>query len=97
MEHLCRASGVGARLFAEKIPVDPHLSVLGLSDYQALELALHGGEDFELLFTIDEKKLSGVHPPHFSIIGEVTANVGIIELVTDGTGRILEPKGFRHF
>ena len=97
LAHLCRASGVGARIFAEKIPVDPNLSVLGLRDDQALELALNGGEDFELLFAVDEKKLSRFHPSIFSIIGEITSNTGIIELIRNGKTEVLQPKGYRHF
>lgn len=97
LAHLCNASIVGARIFGEKIPVNPNLSVLGLNDDQTLELALNGGEDFELLFTIDEKKLSVFDSPLFSVIGEITANIGIIELIREGKAEILEPKGYRHF
>lgn len=97
LAHICNASGVGARIVAEKIPVDPNLSVLDLDKDQTLELALNGGEDFELLFTVDEKKLSSFHPSLFSVIGEITTNIGIIELIRDGKSQILQPKGYRHF
>ncbi|MEO7672953.1 MAG: thiamine-phosphate kinase [Pyrinomonadaceae bacterium] len=97
LAHICVASGVGARIYEEKIPIDPNLFVLDKSHNHYLELALHGGEDFELLFTVDEKKLSAFNSPVFTIIGEVTATIGIIELIRDGKTEILQPKGYRHF
>src|SRR5262249_5814708 len=54
--HLCEASGVGARLWLKSIPavrVPPALRSRGLDP---LELALHGGEDYELLFTVPQRR-----------------------------------------
>ena len=53
--HICKASGVGARVWAEKIPlvsVPPELKRLGLDP---MRLALDGGEDYELLFTVPKR------------------------------------------
>ena len=53
--HICKASGVGAIVWAAKIPVvkiPPDLQRLGLDP---LDLALNGGEDYELLFTVPKK------------------------------------------
>ncbi|MGD9564391.1 MAG: thiamine-phosphate kinase [Pyrinomonadaceae bacterium] len=94
LAHLINASGVGARLYADSIPVEDPISG-GSAD--ALENALHGGEDFELLFTADPKKVSTANSSEFFRIGEVTANAGIIELIVDDETQILEPKGYRHF
>lgn len=92
LKHIIDASGVGARIIAEAIPLREPESFAG-----ALENGLHGGEDFELLFTIDPKKISSDILTDFHRIGEVTANTGIIELIVEGETQVLEPKGYRHF
>ena len=60
-------------------------------------MALGGGEDFELLFTVDEKNISLLKSLGVTQIGEVTANVGIIKLIDGEKTTILQPKGYRHF
>jgi thiamine-monophosphate kinase len=53
LDRLCRASGVGATLFAERLPLSPALIAYGRATRQnPLRLALAGGEDYELLFTV---------------------------------------------
>lgn len=96
LKHLIDASRVGARLTAESIPVQGQYSNSGTPN-PALENALHGGEDFELLFTVDPKKISPAKLANFHRIGDITANIGIIELIVDAETRILEAKGYRHF
>ena len=96
LHHLINASGVGARIFAGSIPIEDMNAVFE-SDAASLDAALHGGEDFELLLTADEKKLSAEDLARFSRIGEVTANIGVIELSIDAETRVLDPKGYRHF
>ncbi len=56
LHHICAASGVGAALFADKIPFHPLL----LNYPQALDLALSGGDDYELCFTVPENTLKPV-------------------------------------
>ncbi len=90
LHHLCESSKVGAKLYADKIPKLE-------SDRWNLEDALHGGEDFELLFTVNPKKKIRQNFDSFFCIGEMTANIGIIELIKDEKATILEPKGFQHF
>ncbi len=98
--HICRESRVGAKIYADKIPTESKIRNLksGISN---LEFALNGGEDFELLFTANRKKkiqLEKYLKNHkISHIGEITANLEMIELITDKTSTILQPKGFRHF
>lgn len=98
LAHLCRAGGVGATIFADKIPLDKNLEKL-FPD--ALDLALTGGEDFELLFTVDPKNLSKLETAlkdfPFERIGEITSKPEKIELIKDGKTSVLKPKGFRHF
>lgn len=96
LRHICNASTVGAFLRSESVPVNADLPA-HFSAKDCTEMALNGGEDFELLFTVSKKNI--LHPKlgEFTHIGDITANVGMIELSIDGKSQILEPKGFRHF
>ena len=54
LAHICRASGLGARIALDRLPVDPAArAVAGALDADALSWATSGGEDFELLLTCD--------------------------------------------
>lgn len=97
LHHLCRASGVGAKIYARKLPVDSNLIAVNKSPAERLELALNGGEDFELLFTAPKKYFSLLESTRFWRIGEITPNIGTIELTIRGETRVLPPKGYRHF
>ena len=115
LSHLCRASGVGAKIYADKIPIVKNLRRFLLTndkskikdqrskikDQTALNFALNGGEDFELLFTVNSKKIFRLETELKSgllfHIGETTANAEIIELVFGDKTEILAARGFRHF
>ncbi len=97
LAHLINASAAGCQIDIEKLPIDPAISSLDLTEEQRVDLALNGGEDFELLFTVSQDFFSTVQDLGFHHIGEITANVGIIELRADGKTSILTPKGYRHF
>ncbi|NOT49109.1 MAG: thiamine-phosphate kinase [Acidobacteria bacterium] len=97
LAHICNASGVGARLDANLIPIHREIDGLNLTSHEKFDLALNGGEDFELLFTVDEKKISPKKLGKFFRIGDVTANIDIIELIDGKRLQILQPKGYRHF
>jgi thiamine-monophosphate kinase len=56
LAHLCRESKVGAKIFADRIPFHKNLLSVTDSFEEKLNFALNGGEDFELLFTVDPKK-----------------------------------------
>ena len=97
LAHLCRESRVGATIYANKIPVDKNLSA-GFGDFSEI---LNGGEDFELLFTVNQKKISRLEKVlenhQISQIGFINENVEKIELINDKKSEILKPKSFRHF
>lgn len=97
LHHICEASGVGAEIDAVKIPIDDDLRQFMESNEQRLDLALNGGEDFELLFTVPKEKISELDPRQFFRIGTVTANVGIVELKGQSENIILKSSGYRHF
>jgi thiamine-monophosphate kinase len=99
--HLCSASGVGARVMAEKIPVVRVPAGLGGLKLRPLDLALHGGEDYELLFTVP-KKLAGrlrceVADLPLTIIGEITREKRMVLVGSDGKERPLLPLGWDPF
>jgi thiamine-monophosphate kinase len=101
LAHLCRESGVGARVEAASLPLDPVLNRAGLKKSDALSLALHGGEDFELLFTVRPRRANAVEKLRGQVnltrIGEVTAERGKVRLVHNKRARLLRPGGFEHF
>lgn len=101
LAHICRESKVGAKIYADKIPFHKNLRTISKSFDEKLDFALNGGEDFELLFTVNPKKYFQLkkEPQNFPFhhIGEITLNTEIIELIANEKPRILEPQGFRHF
>ncbi len=90
LRHICEVSKVGAKIFAKKIP--PLKSAIW-----SLESALNGGEDFELLFTVNPKNIFDKTFSSFFCIGKITANVGILELTSATETTILPPNGYQHF
>ncbi|HEY6189482.1 MAG TPA: AIR synthase-related protein, partial [Pyrinomonadaceae bacterium] len=100
--HLCEESHVGASLEISRIPLDPHLA--NISARRALDplmLALHGGEDFELLFTVRPRDLRRLprtvnHVPA-TYIGDITNDTGHITMLEGARKWTLKPEGFEHF
>ena len=82
--HICRQSGVGANVFEEKIPLDPQLiSTCEEFNIDSTTVAINGGEDYELLFSIkleDFDKIKG--NPDFTIIGHMSEKSEGINLIT---------------
>lgn len=102
LNHLCEASGVGARVFAEKIPaVKLPASLARRLATSGLELALNAGEDYELLFTLPKaraarlpNKLAGVR---LAQIGEITRGRRVILVEASGRERRIAARGWDHF
>jgi thiamine-monophosphate kinase len=100
LRHICEASKVGARIEIARIPVHP--AVEANFGSRALEFALGGGEDYEILFTTSDgviaKVMAAASCP-VTVIGEVTADEpGQITLVNAG-GKAVRPPGtgWNHF
>lgn len=98
--HICRASQVGAQIEAERIPLHP--AALKAFPQQALDMALGGGEDYELLFTasaavIDKVKAKTILP--VSVIGEITASSpGVVRIIAaKGRPYKFDRAGWNHF
>ena len=72
--HLCKQSDKGCNLYEDKIPIDP-MTYDTARDFgiDPTVCALNGGEDYELLFTIDQKDFETIkNNPDISIIGHIT-------------------------
>ena len=100
LSHVCKASQVGARIEVDRVPVQPAVKA-NFGD-RALELALSGGEDYELLFTGSTEAIDKVRtkaPCPITVIGEILADkAGKITLVdSQGKPFILSKKGWEHF
>jgi len=91
LPRLCGASGVGARLISEAIPcveIPAGLrKLLPKRDLDPLQMALHGGEDYELLFTVPPEKVRRLRAaPGFSeltAIGEITKKKDLLIVSAD--------------
>ena len=90
--HICRASDVGAVIDAGNLPIDPDIVECFPDRTTQLDLALNGGEDFELLFTANAEEAKGA-----TMIGVITDAVQGMLIKVDGVTRPLESRGFRHF
>ncbi len=105
LTHLCRASGVGARIFADKLPKSTmfrdYAMRVGLNIH---EFAVSGGEDYILLMTVDPAHASALanllavecrRPLHH--IGVMTADTGLEYVLPDGSAQPLIRRGWDHF
>src|SRR5262249_43816527 len=102
LHHLCTESNVGAMIDADKLPLDENVKHLcGRRALDPLALALHGGEDFELLFTVSPNNISRlpkrVDGVNISQIGEVTEQTGTVRIREKNREWDLPVQGFEHF
>jgi thiamine-monophosphate kinase len=92
--HICQESHVAARIIAGAVPVARGAN---------LELALHGGDDYELLFTASAKanvpsKIGGVQVTEIGVIQRRKDYRPAIQILDEnGRARILAPRGWQHF
>lgn len=101
LSHLCRASNVGAVVDAARLPLASHEGVS--LDRGPLELALSGGEDYELIFTIPAGRaveaaaaVLAATSTQVSIVGEIVASEQGMNLLQDGKAAPLEGRGWDH-
>ena len=98
--HLCKSSNVGCQLYEDKIPIDPQTFQTSMDfNINPTVSALNGGEDYELLFTVNQKyyeKIKG--NPDMSIIGHITKENEGINLISNGEiSTPLQAQGWNHF
>jgi thiamine-monophosphate kinase len=96
LAHICEESGVGAEIDSSLIP---RAHVGKPAREVDLDLALHGGEDYELLFTASQEKRIPRHIAGVDItqIGRITRTRGIFVRNSKGVGYEMHPRGWEHF
>ena len=98
--HICRASGVGALVEESGVPIHPDAQLKALDfKLDPITCALSGGEDYELVFTIDPADTEKVrYLPDIYIAGEIVPPGDGLKLHTKG-GNLHEipAQGWRHF
>jgi thiamine-monophosphate kinase len=95
LSHLCEESDCGAEIWEEAIP----RARIGKAHEVDLDFALHGGEDYELLFTAPRKTrvpdtIAGIQ---ITEIGQITRNRRIMLRRPSGATVKFEPRGWEHF
>jgi thiamine-monophosphate kinase len=105
LTHIAEESRVGARLQAEKIPISPNLKDFCTRfDFDPIEYALSGGEDYTLLCTVAPQDADQIaidfekkfNRPLFAI-GEITAEKRLEVIYQDGKTQTLAATGWDHF
>ncbi|WNO61415.1 thiamine-phosphate kinase [Rheinheimera sp. MMS21-TC3] len=102
IQHILRRSSVGASIDVQKLPLSQALKD-SCDNASAFALALSGGEDYELLFTVPENKrgsLDVLLSPYgvaLTCIGRITGVVGKLELKNGEQAFNYQPQGFKHF
>lgn len=97
--HICKQSNVGCQLFEERLPIDYQTAMMAETfNMNVTTVALNGGEDYELLFTVPltlHEKMSNM--PGVHLIGHITKPEQGCYLVTrDGQEMQLRAQGWNH-
>ncbi len=88
--HICKQSKVGCNLFEDKIPLDPQvISTCEEFNMDSTTVALNGGEDYELLFTISQDDFPKIKAnPNLTVIGHITDKKEGVNLITRANQKI---------
>jgi thiamine-monophosphate kinase len=95
--HICKQSEVGCNLYEEKIPVDPQfINVCEEFNIDSTTVAINGGEDYELLFTIPMEDFDKIKAnPNFTVIGHIVSESEGVHLITRANTKIpLKARGW---
>lgn len=96
LAHVCEESGVGAEILASALP----LATAGKQGTEVdLRHALHGGDDYELLFTVPRgsRVPSRIAGAPVTLIGHVMRAKHVFLMNENGVGSALRPRGWEHF
>lgn len=98
VKRVCRKSGLGAKIFLDKIPIATQTFLMAEElNIDATTAALNGGDDFQFLYTIPLSKYESVQKeiPQLDIIGHLcSADFGTILITPDGTELELKAQGW---
>ncbi len=98
--HICKNSNVGCNIYEEKIPVSEELkSACEEFKLHSTTVAMSGGEDYELLFTIDQKDYDKIkNSPDLTVLGHITNDSKEINLITSADQVIpITSQGWKSF
>ncbi len=95
--HICKQSGVGCRIYEERIPIDYQTAIMAEElNLNVITCALNGGEDFELLFTVpiaDHEKVAAMKDVR--VIGHIVSDsMGLALITRDGVEMELKAQGW---
>lgn len=95
--HICKQSGVGCRIYEERIPIDYQTAIMAEElNLNVITCALNGGEDYELLFTVpiaDHEKVAAMKDVR--VIGHIVSdNMGLALITRDGVEMELKAQGW---
>jgi len=94
VKHICDQSKVGAVIYKSNIPISNEvIRIARKLKENPYEYALFGGEDFQIVFTVEEKNLSKVRG---FLVGEITKKKGV-RIYTKGKEHIIKKQGYDHF
>ncbi len=101
LARLVRASRVGARIFIDRLPAVPVPAPLFRRGIRSRDLALNGGEDYGLLFTVPARRSDKIpgkfHGIEITCIGEIVSGRGVSLVESDGRNRCLPARGWDPF
>jgi thiamine-monophosphate kinase len=99
--HICQQSKVGATIFENKLPIDKQVYDVAINEFgiDPTVCALNGGEDYELLFTIQQSDFEKIkNHEDISFIGYMNAEKDGINLVTRANSVVpIAAQGWKHF
>ncbi|MBQ2778429.1 MAG: thiamine-phosphate kinase [Bacteroidaceae bacterium] len=95
--HICKQSGVGCRIYEERIPIDYQTAIMAEElNMNVMTCALNGGEDYELLFTVpiaDHEKVASMKDVR--VIGYIVSqSMGNAMITRDGAEMQLRAQGW---
>jgi thiamine-monophosphate kinase len=105
LSRLCIASGVGARVGLADVPIPEAVRAAAAAlEVDPMDLAISGGEDYELLATIAQTEVDGARErlrDRFGValtqVGDIVEGQGLVAVDAHGAESTMEPKGWDHF
>ena len=97
--HLCKSSNKGCKIYEDKIPIsDDSLHACKEFNLEPTTIALSGGEDYQLLFTVGQENLEKIQNNlNLSVIGHITSSKEMILLEKSGRNIMIESLGWKSF
>ena len=97
--HLCKSSNKGCKIYEDKIPIsDDSLQACKEFNLEPTTIALSGGEDYQLLFTVGQENLEKIQNNlNLSVIGHITSSKEMILIEKSGRNIMIESLGWKSF